>query len=941
VAAAQLFISYSRRDRDFVERLNAALIAAGRDAYVDWEDIPAWSPDYERELMQAIDGCDAFVFVLSADSLASPNCRVELERAVAQGKRIRPLLRRKVDAAGVPEALARPQWIDFSGEDRFQEAFATLVESVDVDADWVRQHTRIGVRATEWESRSRESSFLLRGRDLRDAETWLAGREGKEPPPTQLQSEYVAASRRGTTRRQRITLGAVLVALVAALVLAAVAVLQRNAAISQRNEAVSLALASAANGQSSSDVDLALRLSLEGNRVKPTTQAIGSMLSALVTARRSGATTILRAHQGSVASVAFSPDGHLLASGGGGIQERDGVPAGDGSLRLWNVDTLRPVGSRLTGRHLRSGEGVAFSRDGHTLAGVSLGGEVQLWDLRTPRRPVARLESHRGFGWGIAFSADGHTVAASVGQDGTVELWDVRHPTKPGLRLTDKRLGLVWAVAFSPDGRTLAAAGDGRIRLWDVRHPSRAGRVLRAGTDNVWAVAFSPDGHTLASATDGGIQLWLLRGRREAARSLFGRGTVYSLAFSPDGRTLVAAGGGVWIFNLRRPAQPAQLLGGHEGPVLAVAFSPDGHTFASGGADGTVRVWDTRTRRPIVQPLKGSGNVGSDGGAFSRDGNLFALAARSTSNERATVRLWDVRRPAQRPRIVDRNRELIDAIAFTQNGQTLAYGGYDGIIRLWDVGKSRHQRRLPGPAGALTALAFSPDGHTLASATAESITLFDLRRRQARGATLQADQRRVNDLAFSPDGHTLASAGLDGSVALWDIEKQGRLARRVHVDDSQLNVVAFSEDGHTLAAGGVAGVVRLWDVRKHTQLGLPLDGDHGVINDIAFAADGRTLVTAGSTGLRLWHLPTHRQIGPSLNGGHGAVIAVAISPDGHTLASGTDFGELVIHQGILWRDFADLKATVCRLAPVDLGKREWDKLAPGMPNKSKCLAQGG
>ena len=73
-AGGEPFVSYSRRDREFVERLHASITQAGRDVYVDWADIPVWSPDYERELLDAIDACDAFLFVLSPDSLASPHC---------------------------------------------------------------------------------------------------------------------------------------------------------------------------------------------------------------------------------------------------------------------------------------------------------------------------------------------------------------------------------------------------------------------------------------------------------------------------------------------------------------------------------------------------------------------------------------------------------------------------------------------------------------------------------------------------------------------------------------------------------------------------------------------------------------------------------------------------------------------------------------------------
>ena len=98
----------------------------------------------------------------------------------------------------------------------FDDAAARLLAALTVDAEWVRTHTRLGLRAGEWDRRGRDSSFLLRGSDLREAERWLAEQAGKEPPPTELQSRYVNASRRATSRRQRLAFVAVLIALAVA-----------------------------------------------------------------------------------------------------------------------------------------------------------------------------------------------------------------------------------------------------------------------------------------------------------------------------------------------------------------------------------------------------------------------------------------------------------------------------------------------------------------------------------------------------------------------------------------------------------------------------------------------------------------------------------------------------------------------------------------------------
>jgi hypothetical protein len=131
-----------------------------------------------------------------------------------------PILYRAVPDHEVPEAVAKYQRIDFSGADGFDSNIAKLTAALDADLDWKETHTRLLTRAKEWEQQEKDSSFLLRGKDLLEAEEWLAKSAEKEPKPTTLHSQYVLASRQSTTRRQRIIIGAVSVAFLIAVGLA-------------------------------------------------------------------------------------------------------------------------------------------------------------------------------------------------------------------------------------------------------------------------------------------------------------------------------------------------------------------------------------------------------------------------------------------------------------------------------------------------------------------------------------------------------------------------------------------------------------------------------------------------------------------------------------------------------------------------------------------------
>ena len=198
---ADVFISYSRRDSELMQALHGRLNTDGRDVWVDWEDIPH-TADWLQEIRGAIEAADTFVFILSKDSLASETCRVECEHALECRKRIVPVVLGDIVAADVPEELRKLNWLFFHADD-FEASYRALVETIETDLDWVRHHTRLLVRATEWDSNERDGSFLLAGSDLEESEHMLAGAYDHSPPPTELQVDYVTASRSEETRKQR------------------------------------------------------------------------------------------------------------------------------------------------------------------------------------------------------------------------------------------------------------------------------------------------------------------------------------------------------------------------------------------------------------------------------------------------------------------------------------------------------------------------------------------------------------------------------------------------------------------------------------------------------------------------------------------------------------------------------------------------------------------
>ncbi|MEO1644971.1 MAG: TIR domain-containing protein, partial [Chloroflexota bacterium] len=231
---SDVFISYSRRDSAFTQKLHDRLAQNEADVWVDWEDIPA-TADWWAEIKAAIEAADAFAFLITPNSIRSEVCRDEIEHAVDNNKRFIPLLVAPLsneDMQLLHSEIKTHNWIDFTqthdDEQAFEHAYSKLQSALTTEPAYIRRHTRLLVRAKEWEGSGRSASYLLKGAELDEFQAWQQQSYSREPKPTDLQYDFILASQTARTRGQLRLAATIVGAVIVLAILSGVALFQQE-----------------------------------------------------------------------------------------------------------------------------------------------------------------------------------------------------------------------------------------------------------------------------------------------------------------------------------------------------------------------------------------------------------------------------------------------------------------------------------------------------------------------------------------------------------------------------------------------------------------------------------------------------------------------------------------------------------------------------------------
>ena len=610
---ADLFISYSRRNKDFVKSLHEALAAQKRDVWVDWEDIPP-SVEWWKEIERGIEAANAFIFVVSPASVQSEVCYREVEHAVQNNKRIIPLLWEDVGGDLMQKmhpSIGAHNWIFVNDPANFDESMRTLASTIDTDYEHVREHTRLQILALEWERNGQAAGYLLRGDNLREAETWLANSGGKSPAPSGAQTSFIITSQQAQNQFQRIRFAFVSGALVLTLILTIFSIFQTQQAIDQRERAdenaelervarlaaefLRLQEKSATLAQESgrsleaNDTELAILLALDAvNIVTPTT---GEAQLALANAAYAPGARAVWEFDHSIISLAA--DDRFAVTGGS-----------DGTLTIYDLPTneirfeIEGDDSTLT----------ALALVGDTLAGGTADGEIILWNVVTgaemlrwtafdASKPIESLDFNGQF---VVVGGSEGRVLLFDGSNGTLRQSLNGHPPSETVNV----------VAFSPDN-SMIASGSNSLIVHEMNPATNSPAVWFVADSfvedfhegDITALDFSADSDQIVTGADDTLlKVWNLD------------------VETSDSGTVTRE------INLLRTLEADS----HNDPITDVQFGSSGFTLASASAapEQLVILWDANTFTERSR-LQGHSSTATDLAFFNSGLRLLSGSFRS------------------------------------------------------------------------------------------------------------------------------------------------------------------------------------------------------------------------------------------------------------------------------------------------------------------------
>lgn len=512
----------------------------------------------------------------------------------------------------------------------------------------------------------------------------------------------------------------------------------------------------------------------------------------------------LQGHTKPVWTGAFSPNGGAVVTG-----DDDGV------AKLWNVADGKFLGD--IGKHTAAINAVAFSPDGHYLATVSADQTAQITDLTSCQQTTCAFQtfSTQAALWNVAFSPDSkYMVVGSDDQNG----YKVNIATNTSELQFSGHSDAVLGVAYSPDGKYVATGSrDGTARIWDA-NSGQTIAILRGHDNSIWSVAFTPDSRlVLTGSADTTAKLWDISDSA-ALRVLRGHANkVLGADYSGDGKRIISVGadGAAIVWDAKNDSMVADLVG-HSGWVSDGALNHDGTRAATASFDGTARIWDlthcgVNTATPDCPFIELKGHEGIVRSVTFSPDEKYVL----TASDDRTARLWDAT-TGEPVRTFTGHSDAVNHASFSNDGKWILTASNDRTATVWNAATGDATLVLTGHAGAVNNASFNKDATLVVTASDDRTgRIWDIARCTGSGSSANCPFKElkghfggVTGAVFTQDGKFIVTASADKTARVWDANTDETLSiLRGHTDKVQ--TVELSPDDQFVLTASSDRTVRI------------------------------------------------------------------------------------------------------------------------------------
>ena len=903
-----------------------ALAEMGQDIWVDWEDIPP-AADWLEQILRGIEDVDAFIFLVSPDSAASEVCKVEVNHAAKNNKRIIPVVLRQVAPTDTLDVIRKLNWIFMrEPEDDFAGGLQRIKTAIELDFEWVEIHSRLQNRALDWERR-KEASLLLRGRDLWTVRVRIVGAEKKDPKPTDLQKTYVLHSNRNE-RRNFILYTLATLAILMMGFLAYTANTQRNIANQKAAEAETNRLIAEKKSleaeASAKRADANAKKAIKQKQAAEKAQKRAEESRKLAAAQRSAA----------LAQIYQIRPGELFTSTLLAIDSWQTDPSDSAEEILRKNISLIPLPVTQM-NHAGKINISALNPEGEILVTAGEDGKVCAWQVVDGKKLFC--VNSPGAVADAVLTPDGQTIISGdeLGsllfiniKDGTTET-PIPASASP---ITDLD------IQGGRDARFLAVTTkDGKITLINWKSRQKAGSELKASSLSNFAV-FSPSGQQIATGSqDGLITIWKLNQLNNAITTRKHIGEIITLKFSPDGRYLVSGGadGAAVVLDVKTGTEVYRSL--HSDQVRDIAFSPDSKRFVTVSKDRYIRVWDSGTGKQL---LIMSQNDAVQTVKFTKNGRWIA-----TTGDDRTVRVWSATTGTELLQIPLKGKGA--TLTFGTDDQHLITGDQSGYVNIWDITRILAPTNVLQFEGVTTSALYSPSGSWIAASDDKKAWLLNPRTlpsltTRPPGNSILTLRSSISRMTFSANDRWLGMLNVGNEIVLYNT--QTRNGRTISPANS-VKGIAFSPDEKNLLIGDSEGNLQRWDVSTGKLVDIPIKYGRSItamaatasqlalgVNDeihildlntlteiqqpesnyenelLTFSADGTWLASSNANGqIQIWQIANGKFSTPkSITKGN--PTALAFTPTGNLLAIGQVDSLLLIDPNT-WEEYARIPIT--------------------------------